>query len=65
MDSCYSDGGSLRRVSPFGYPRIEGYLHLPAAFRSLSRPSSAPGAKASSLRSFLLDLRSDSLAGET
>ena len=56
MDSCYSDGGSPRRVSPFGYPWIEGYLHLPMAFRSLSRPSSAPGAKASSLRSSLLDL---------
>jgi hypothetical protein len=27
-------------VAPFGYLRIEGYLHLPAAFRSLSRPSS-------------------------
>ena len=33
-----------------------GYVHLPVAFRSLSRPSSAPGAKASSLRSSLLDL---------
>jgi hypothetical protein len=27
-------------VAPFGYPRIKGYLHLPVAFRSLSRPSS-------------------------
>ena len=42
-------------VPQFGYPRIEAYLQLPAAFRSLSRPSSAPGAKASTLRSFLLD----------
>ncbi len=33
-------------VSPFGYLRIKGYLRLPAAFRSLSRPSSAPDAKA-------------------
>ena len=33
-------------VSPFGYLRIVGYLRLPAAFRSLSRPSSAPDAKA-------------------
>ena len=55
MDSCYSDKGSPCRVSPFGYPWIEGYLHLPMAFRSLSRPSSAPGAKASSLRSSSLD----------
>ena len=30
------------RVVPFGYPRIKDYLHLPAAFRSLSRPSSPP-----------------------
>ena len=31
-------------VVPFGYPRIRGHLHLPAAFRSLSRPSSPVGA---------------------
>ena len=30
------------RVVPFGYPRIEGRLRLPAAFRSLPRPSSPP-----------------------
>ena len=40
------------RVSPFGHPRIKGYLLLPVAFRSLSRPSSAPDAKAFPLRSF-------------
>ena len=45
-----------RCVSTFGYPRINGYLLLPEAFRSLSRPSSAPGAKAFPLRSFQLDL---------
>ena len=39
------------RVSPFGYLRIVAYVPLPAAFRSLSRPSSAPDAKASPLRS--------------
>jgi hypothetical protein len=44
------------RVSPFGHLRIEGYLHLPAAYRSLSRPSSASSAKASALCSFSLDL---------
>ena len=44
------------RVSPFGYLRIEAYLQLPEAFRSLSRPSSAPDAKAFPLRSFMLDL---------
>ena len=37
------------KVSPFGYPRIVAYLQLPMAFRSLSRPSSALSAKASSL----------------
>ena len=42
------------RVVPFGYPRINGHLHLPAAFRSLSRPSSPPRAKASAMRPFLL-----------
>ena len=30
------------RVVPFGDPRIKGHLHLPADYRSLSRPSS-PG----------------------
>ena len=54
---CFSSPGSLpyvmdwrmdtwslsRWVSPFGYLRINGYLLLPAAFRSLSRPSSALG----------------------
>ena len=39
-------------VAPFGNPRINGYLLLPVAYRSLSRPSSAPDAKAFSLRSF-------------
>ena len=52
MDSCYSDGGLLRRVSPFRYPWIVAYLQLPMAFRSLSRLSSALSAKASTLRSF-------------
>ena len=35
------------RVVPFGDPRVKGYLRLTAAFRSLSRPSSPPRAKAS------------------
>ena len=34
------DSPSDCRVVPFGNPRIKGHLHLPAAFRSLSRPSS-------------------------
>ena len=33
-------------VAPFGNLRITGYLLLPEAYRSLSRPSSAPDAKA-------------------
>ena len=62
---CFSSEGFLRmamylpcsdtvlpyRVSPFGYLRVYGYLLLTAAFRSLSRPSSAPDAKSFSLRS--------------
>ena len=44
------------RVSSFGYLRIEAYLQLPAAFRSLSRPSSAPDAKAFTLCSCSLEL---------
>ena len=43
------------RVSPFGHLRINGYVRLPAAYRSLSRPSSAPVAKAFTLCSYLLD----------
>ena len=43
-------------VPPFGNLRVEGNLHLTAAYRSLSRPSSAPSAKASALCSLLLDL---------
>ncbi len=35
-------GHEARRVVPFGNPRITGHLHLPAAYRSLSRPSSPP-----------------------
>ena len=39
-----------RRVAPFGHPRIWGCSRLPAVFRGLPRPSSPPGAKASSVR---------------
>ena len=46
----------LKCVPAFGNLRIIGYLLLPAAYRSLSRPSSAPSAKASALCSLLLDL---------
>ena len=43
------DWPSTSRVAPFGYHGINGYLHLPRAFRSLSRPSSPPRAKASTV----------------
>ena len=39
------------RVAPFRNLRIEAYLQLPEAYRSLSRLSSAPDAKAFPLRS--------------
>ncbi len=39
--------GRPRRVAPFGNPRLHEYLPLTAAYRSLSRPSSPPRAKAS------------------
>ena len=45
----------LNWVSPFRYLRVTGYLLLTAAFRSLSRLSSALSAKASTLRSYSLD----------
>ena len=43
-------------VPTFGNLRIEAYLQLPAAYRSLSRPSSAPNAKAFSICSSSLEL---------
>ena len=43
-------------VAPFGDLRVDSYLHLTAAYGSLSRPSSAPSAKASALCSCSLDL---------
>ena len=41
---------SLYWVAPFGNLRVESYLHLTVAYRSLSRPSSPPRAKASTIR---------------
>ena len=44
----YSDRDTPKGwVSPFGHPRINDRSHLPAAFRSVPRPSSPLGAKAS------------------
>ena len=54
--SMRDDAFFMRRVAPFGNPRIDTYLPFPVAYRSLSRPSSAPDAKASSLRPSSLDL---------
>jgi hypothetical protein len=45
-------------VVPFGYPRINSYLPIPTAFRSLSRPSSPLRAKASSVRPSLFSFAS-------
>ena len=42
-------------VPSFGDLRVKAHLQLTAAFRSLSRPSSAPSAKASTLRSSSLN----------
>ena len=58
MDWRMDDWSSSSRVSPFRHLRINEYLLLPVAFRSLSRLSSALSAKASTLRPFLLNLRS-------
>ena len=54
-------GVRMTGVSPARFPHSEicgynRYLLFPAAYRSLSRLSSALSAKASTLRSFLLDL---------
>ena len=56
MDSRYALWFFTIGVSPFGNLRIEAYLQLPAAYRSLSRPSSAPCAKAFALCSSSLEL---------
>ena len=52
FDSTQVDRVLLCRVSPFGNLRINAYVPLPEAYRSLSRPSSAPDAKAFPLRSY-------------
>ena len=67
---CFSSPGSLPyamyshmdgqgfpgRVSPFRNLRVSGYMPLTAAYRSLSRLSSALSAKASALCPYQLDL---------
>ena len=49
--STHADTVLPCRVAPFGNLRIDAYVPLPEAYRSLSRPSSAPDAKAFPLRS--------------
>ena len=44
-----------QRVTPFGYLRLIEYVLLPAAFRSLSRPSSPYSSQASTIDLYLLD----------
>jgi len=63
---CFSSLGLLPasgiwRLQRHGFPHSEirgssSYLHLPAAYRSLSRPSSSLRAKASTIRPYLLSL---------
>ena len=55
MYSPYSNWGFLSQVSPFRNLRVIEYLLLTAAYRSLSRLSSALSAKASTLRPYQLN----------
>ncbi len=55
----FSSGSPCGGVSPFGNPRIKACSRLPMAYRSVPRPSSPLGAKASTKCPYLtLDLRS-------
>ena len=54
LTTSWCDRSSTWRVAPFGNLRVKGYLLLTVAYRSLSRPSSPPRAKASSMRPYLL-----------
>ena len=50
FDSAGCNLGLPDWVSPFGHPRVKACLQLTEAFRSLPRPSSPVGAKASTTR---------------
>ena len=50
IDSLESNEAFPHWVIPFGNLRIKAYLPLPGAYRSLSRPSSPVGTKASIMR---------------
>ena len=54
----FSCGSSCEGVAPFGYPWIKGCSPLPMAFRSVPRPSSPPGAKASTECPFVVQFSS-------
>ena len=54
-------GPSAGRVPPFGHRRISSRLRIPAAFRSLPRPSSPPDSQGI-LRSLFLPFSSPALA---
>ena len=62
MDWRMDDWSLSSRVSPFRHLRVNGYLLLTAAFRSLSRLSSALSAKASALCPYCLTFRFITLA---
>ena len=49
----FRPGSPYGGVSPFGNSRINDRSHLPATYRSVPRPSSPSGAKASTERPFL------------
>jgi hypothetical protein len=46
----WNNRSSICWVVPFGNLRMKSYLHLPEAYRSLSRPSSPLRAKAFAMR---------------
>jgi hypothetical protein len=52
----FSTGSPCGGVAPFGHPRINDRSHLPVAYRSVLRPSSPLGAKASTKCPLTLDL---------
>ena len=59
LPTLYIQAGVMRHnsqgVSPFGYLRVTACKRLSEAFRCLLRPSSAPSAKASTVRPLQLD----------
>src|ERR1041384_7046892 len=52
-------------VAPFGHPRINDRSHLPAAFRSVPRPSSPLGAKASTGRPYHAPARTPAVLNQS